>query len=299
MNKNISEAFNIFEAQRLAGELVVYHKAVFRDLWGNELWLLSDQRLLRIYKGTAEEKPLFEPGEMIIYHESAESQFSGNVHLLTERRLLVLNIGARNYLLHSIALSTIAEVDITGIRDGALNTLLYALKIKVSGVDEPIEIKYPQGPVDSIKIPLTEYEKRQQLYERFPRKIREIAGVKFAVPKQRTAVSGGSLVDFYSRSDLVWPLRCSACYQKPLELLFDSYSPENPWLAAHYHLGFGLIPQFTYQIPYCPDCYKDRLVFEPKNRAVKTGPAQSNGARVELSFENHIYAQDFVQVNGN
>ncbi len=133
MKTSISQALNIFEAQRLPGELVIYHKAISRDLWGSDLWLFTDQRLLRIHKGMVEEKLLFEPGEAIVFYETGEMQFSGNVHLLTSQRLLVLDIGARNYLLHLIPLRKIVEVDVTGVREGSLNTINYALKISLSG----------------------------------------------------------------------------------------------------------------------------------------------------------------------
>ncbi len=299
MKTSISQALNIFEAQRLPGELVIYHKAISRDLWGSDLWLFTDQRLLRIHKGMVEEKLLFEPGEAIVFYETGEMQFSGNVHLLTSQRLLVLDIGARNYLLHLIPLRKIVEVDVTGVREGSLNTINYALKISLVGEDESLVIRHGGISTGSITETLLEPLQRQQLNERFPRKICETVGLRFAIPRRRMGLNGVSLVDFYSKSNLAWPQRCSACYANTHALVYDTFTVENPWLAVGYHLGFGLIPYFTYQIPYCPDCYKERVVFEPKKRAVKTGSAQSNGARVELCFENQPYAQDFIQINSH
>jgi hypothetical protein len=297
MKTTISQALSVFESQRLPGELVVYHKSALRDFWGRDLWLLTDQRLLLIRKGTVEEKLLFEPGEAIVSYETGEEQFSGNVHLLTSQRLLVLDTGARNYLLHSIPLGKIVEVDVTGVRDGSLNTIIYALKIKLVDGDDSLLIQHGGVSTGSINETLLEPQQRQQLNERFPRKICETVGLKFAFPRRRIGPNGLSLVDFYSKSDLTWPERCSACYVNTHALVYDTLSVENPWLAAEYHLGFGMIPNFSYQIPYCPDCFHKHLELEPVKQAVKAGSANSNGARVELCFENQEFAQEFIQTN--
>jgi hypothetical protein len=61
------------------------------------------------------EKTLLEPGELVIYHETGDLQFNGNVHLLTTHRVIVLDVGAKDHLLESIPLNKITHVDINVI----------------------------------------------------------------------------------------------------------------------------------------------------------------------------------------
>jgi len=297
MKTPLPQALTPFSSNLKPDEEILFHKVISRFLRAGDFWLLTNQRLLIVGTKGFEKKPLFEPGEYSIFHETGESQFSGNVHLLTNQRLILLDVGAKDYLLRSIPLKAISGVDISLIKEGWINTLIYGVQINIAGADEPVMIKHGGITTGQVNEKALTPIECQQVNERFPRKICEAAGLKFATPHMSAGAGGVPVITFYSKSDLVWPQRCSACYQNAPDLLFDSYTPENPWLAAGYHLGFGLIPQFIYQIPYCPDCYKDRLVFEPKNRAVKTGSAQSNGARVELFFQNQQYAQMFVEVN--
>lgn len=81
----------------------------------SDLWLLTNQRLLLVKKEVLKENPLLEPGELVIYHETGDLQFSGNVHLLTTQRIIILNIGAKDHLLESIPLGKITQVDINVI----------------------------------------------------------------------------------------------------------------------------------------------------------------------------------------
>jgi hypothetical protein len=188
-------------------------------------------------------------------------------------------------------------VDIDGIREGWINSIIYGLRIIAEDRDEPILIKHGGVTAEEIGEQEIDLIKRQQINERFPRKVCEVAGLSFAVPQTRSDYGGVTIVDFYSKSDLVWPARCSACYTNMEGLVYEEYRVENPWLTAGYSFGFGLIPQFTYQIPYCSDCYSERFSSEENKRAVKAGAFQSNGARVELYFENQSYAVEFIHHN--
>jgi hypothetical protein len=281
------------------GEEILFNKRLSRFLGGSDLWLLTNQRLLVVGKKGLEEKTLLVPGEYIIYHETGESQFSGNVHLLTNQQVIVLDIGARDYILESVSLSKISKVDIQVIREGWINSIIYGLQINGADDDESVMIKHGGVTTGGIDKQDMDPKQRQRINERFLRKLCEVAGLKFAIPEKRAGAGGATVIAFYSKSNLVWPNRCSACYKNTHDLVYDEYSVENPWLAAEYHLGFGLIPEFTYQIPYCSDCYRDRLGLEMKKRAVKESGAKSDGARVELCFENQLYAMEFAQNNSS
>lgn len=299
MPATIPQALIPFRSYLKLGEEILFHKGISRFLGGNVLWLLTSQRLLMVGKKGLEEKTLFIPGEYTVYHETGELQFSGNVHLLTNQRVIVLDIGARDYILESVPLSKITNVDINVIREGWINSIIYGLRINVADADEPVVIKHGGVTTGGIDKQEMDLNKRQKINERYPRKIYEVAGLKFAIPQKRAGAGGVTVIAFYSKSDLVWPARCSACYENTHDLVYDEYTVENPWLAAGYRFGFGLIPKFTYRIPYCSDCYRERLGFETKKRAVKEGWAQSDGARVELCFENQPYAMEFIQNNSS
>jgi hypothetical protein len=279
------------------GEDILFHKRIPRFLGESYLWLLTSQRLLFVGKKGSEEKPLFAPGEFPVYHEIGELQFSGNVHLLTNQRIIILDIGARDFILETIPLSKVTKVDIHVIQDGLLNSITYGLQITTTNDDESIMIKHGGVTIEGIDNHEMDLYKRQQINERFPRRICDVAGLRFAIPQKRAGARDVTVISFYSKSDLVWPDRCSACYENTHMLVYDEYSVENPWLAAGYRLGFGLIPKFTYRIPYCSDCYRERIRLEIKKRAVKEGWAQFDGARVELCFENQLYVMEFIQNN--
>lgn len=297
MPATISQALIPFMPYLKPDEEILSYRRIPRFLGGSDLWILTNQRLLMFGKKGLEEKTLFVPNEYAVSHETGELQFSGNVHLLTNQRVIVIDIGARDYLLESVHLSKITKVDIHVIGEGWINPIIYGLRINLADDDEPVMIKHggiTTGGIDKQEIDLYQ---RQKINERFPRKICEIAGLKFAIPQKRAGAGGVTVITFYSKSDLVWPERCSACFENTQDLVYDQYTVENPWLAAEYNLGIGLIPKFTYRIPYCPDCYRESLGFEPKKRAVKEGWAQSDGARVEFCFENQLYAMEFIHTN--
>lgn len=236
-----------FQLHLKPAEEILFHKRISRFLRDSDLWLLTSQRLLMVGKKGLEEKTLLVPGEYIIYHETGDLQFSGNVHLLTSQRVIILDIGARDYVQDSVPLSRITKVDIHVIGERWINSILYGLQITVANSDECVEIKHGGVTTGGIDRHEMDLHQRQKINERFPRKICEVAGLKFAIPQKRIGAGGVTSIEFYSKSDLVWPVRCSACYENTHHLVYDTYTVENPWLAAGYHFGFGLIPKFTYQ----------------------------------------------------
>ncbi len=280
------------------GEVLLFHKRVFDFLKTSDHWFLTNQRLLLRSKRGLEEKTTLESGEQVIYHETGDVQFSGNVHLLTTQRLLVLDVGAKDYILESIQLDKITQVDISVIGKRGLNAINYALRIDVAESDEHVLITHggiTTGGIDQSSLSRTE---QQQINERFPRKVCDVVGLKFAVPQKRIGPCGSRLVSFYCKNDLIWPESCSACNKKVDGLVFDKYLIENTWLTT-YSIGFGLFPRIAFQIPYCPECYQARFESDKVRRAVQEGWANYDGARVDLQFENHSYAKDFIQTNSH
>lgn len=260
------------------------------------IWLLTNRRLLRIGEKGIVEETLLMPGEEVVYYETGNFQFSGNIHLLTTQRILVLSVGAKDYLWESIPLNQITQVDISVIKKGLSNIIVYGLRIHTE-TRETVVIAHggiTTGEIDKRKM---SPEERQRVNERFPRKVCKITGLKFALPRIMPSAMGVTVVEFYSKSDLEWPARCSSCYDDRSGVVYDEYMIESPWLAAGCNFGLGLLARITYRIPYCPDCYQERFSFGKINRAVKEGWARSNGARVELCFENRLYAMEFIRAN--
>jgi len=298
MNTTTSQALVSINPYLKPGEALLFYRRISDFLRADDLWYLTNQRLLLIRKKVLEEKSLFEPGEMVIHHDTGDLQFSGNVHLLTTHRVIVLDVGAKYYLLESIPLNKITNVDINVIGKRGLNAISYGLRIDISGSEQPIMIIHG-GITTNGNNQLSLSKPEQQLInERFPRKICEVTGLNFAMPQKRVGSSGFTVITFYSKSDLVWPARCSACCKNVDGLVFDKYTVDNPWLAT-YSIGFGLLLRITYSIPYCPECYQARFVEGKDNKAVQVGWSKYDGARVELLFENQAYAIDFIQTNSH
>ena len=280
------------------GEEILFHKRSFDFLNTTNLWCLTNRRLLSLKKKILEEIPLLEPEERVVCHETGEVQFSGNVHLLTSQRVLILDIGVKDYLLQSIQLSKIKQVDVGVIRKRSQNAVSYGLRIEVADFEEPALIFHGGVNTNGIDQLALSRQEQRKINERFPRRLCEIVGLKFAVPQMRAGSHDFTVVTFYSKSDLVWPDSCSSCNKDVQNLVFDRLIIDNPWLST-YGIGFGLLPCITYLIPYCPECYDVRFGAEKVYRAVQPGWAQFDGARVELRFENQAYATDFVQTNSH
>ena len=298
MNTTISQALVTINPYLKPGEALLFYRRISDFLRADDLWYLTNQRLLLIRKKALEEKSLFEPGEMVIHHDTGDLQFTGNVHLLTTLRVIVLDVGAKDYLLESITLNKITNIDINIIGKRGLNAISYGLRIDISDSEQPIMIIHGGITTNGNNQLSLSNAEQQQLNERFPRKICKLTGLNFAVPQMRVGSSDFTVITFYSKSDLVWPARCSACCKNVDGLVFDKYTVDNPWLAT-YSIGFGLLPRITYSIPYCPECYQARFVEGKDNRAVQVGWSKYDGARVELLFENQAYAIDFIQTNSH
>jgi|WetSurSiteA1Bulk_404760.scaffolds.fasta_scaffold14877_2 hypothetical protein len=278
------------------GEEVLYHRRVFNFLNTDEIWCLTNHRLIYFNKKVFEEKTLFEPEELVVFHETGKVQFSGNVHLLTTQRLLVLDIGAKEYLLQAILLSKINQVDICVVANQGQNAITYGIRIDVNDREDPAMIIHGGVNTNGIDQYSLNQQEQKNINERFPRKVCEVTGLKFALPQMRSGPGGYTPVTFYSKSDLVWPASCSSCNKEMQDLVYDKFTVVNPWLST-YGIGLGLLPWITYSIPYCPACYKGYFGLEMVSRAVEIGWAQFDGARVELLFRNRDYAVNFITAN--
>ncbi|NJD59338.1 MAG: hypothetical protein FIA98_08055 [Anaerolineae bacterium] len=276
-------------------EEILFHRRLFDFLNSDELWCLTNRRLLAFRKNLLLEAPLFEPDERVVCHETGEVQFSGNVHLLTTQRVLILDIGAKNYLIKSIKLSKIKNVDVCVMSNHGQNAISYGLRIVIADTDEAIFILHGGVNTGGIDLLSLSRQEQQKINERFPRRLCELAGLQFAIPQTRPATGGFTVVTFYNKSDLVWPDSCSSCNRYEQNLVFDRLIINNPWLST-YSIGFGLLPGITHMIPYCPECYEEHFGADKVHRAVQAGWAQFDGARVELLFENKAYAMNFIQV---
>src|SRR4030067_3853278 len=120
------------------GEKLLFYRRIFEFLKWSDLWLLTNQRLLLVKKEMLKEILLLEPGESVIYHDTGDVQFSGNVHLLTTHRVIILEVGAKDYLLESIPLNKITKVDIHIIGERGMNAITWGLNIDISDSEQPI-----------------------------------------------------------------------------------------------------------------------------------------------------------------
>lgn len=280
------------------GEEIIFYRRLFDFLNTGDLWCLTNQRLLMFRKKLLDEKPLLGPGEQVVYHETGDLQFTGNVHLLTTQRVLILDIGAKNYLLQTIQLSKIKQVDVCVIGKQGQNAISYGLRIEVADTEEPVLILHGGVNTNGIDQFSLSKQEQQKINERFPQRLCEFAGLKFAAPQIRTGSIGFTVVTFYNKSNLVWPVSCSSCNKDVQNLVFDRFTIDNPWLSI-YGIGYGLLPCITYLIPYCPECYVLHFEADKVYRAVQAGWAQFDGARAELQFENKAYALNFILANSH
>jgi hypothetical protein len=153
-------------------------------------------------------KTILEPEELVIYHDTGDLQFNGNVHLITTHRVIILDVGAKDYLLESIPFYKITHVDINVIGKRGMNAISYGLRIDISDSEQPIMIIHGGITTNGInQLSLSKPEQRL-INERFPRKICEVTGLKFAIPQRRVGSSGFTVITFYSKS--TWFKRCSA-----------------------------------------------------------------------------------------
>jgi hypothetical protein len=298
MNTITSQAFVSINPYLKPGEVLLFHRRISDFLRADDNWFLTNQRLFLIRKKVLEENNLLEPDELVIYHVTGDLQFKGNVHLLTTHRVIILDVGAKNYLLESIPLNKITQVNLNVIGKQGLNTITYGLRIDISDSEQPIVIIHGGITTNGNNQQSLSKPEQQLINECFPRKICEVTGLNFAIPQKRVSSSGFEVNTFYSKSDLVWLARCSACNKTMDDLIFDNYTVDNLWLAT-YSIGYGLLPSITSSIPYYPECYQLRFVEGKENRTVQEGCSKYDGARVGLCFENQAYAMDFIQTNNH
>ncbi len=127
--------------------------------------------------------------------------------------------------------------------------------------------------------------------EDFPRKICQAANIPFAIPFENHSVKDRLFIEFYPKSDLKWPLKCSNCLAKTDDLKFKRLKVENdrnPYnTQAHKLVGPRSV---ELNIPYCETCYNTLFLKSVTNPGF-------NGVTVLLEFKNEKYAREFIKVN--
>ena len=127
--------------------------------------------------------------------------------------------------------------------------------------------------------------------EDFPRKFCQEAKVSFAKPFVNQSVKEKLYIEFYPKSDLKWPLKCSSCLTETSNLKYKRLKVErdsNPYNTA---ITSRVGPASLYlDIPYCETCNNMFLQKAVKNPGF-------NGVTVLLEFTNETYAQEFIEIN--
>jgi hypothetical protein len=231
-------------------------------------------------------KPFLEQGEEVIYY----SKGSKGGEVLTNQRIFCLGgegVG------HSIALADITSVDVE-VRLSVGRMPYHVLTLGIRGETEPWFMSIGAGGLEGYDASMDERE----WIERFPRKICEITGLKFAVPKvySRQWRKEGTALAFYIKTDLVWPSKCASCRTEVQEPKYDSLTLSRISDQRGTYSFFGE-SSVTFEIPYCSNCYKQRRLGLVKARRAVKEEHSFNGAIALLWFENHLYAEDFIKVN--
>ncbi len=99
----LPDALVHFKSYLKDDEEILFHRKISRFLGDDGFWILTNQRLLQVVRGSLEEKTLYDLSEYAVFYEIGECQFTGNVHLLTNQRVIVLDIGARDYILETVS----------------------------------------------------------------------------------------------------------------------------------------------------------------------------------------------------
>ena len=127
--------------------------------------------------------------------------------------------------------------------------------------------------------------------EDFPRKICQAANLPFAIPFENHSVKDKLFIEFYPKSDLKWPLKCSNCLSETPELKFKRLKVENDSnphnTAPHKLVGPRSV---ELDIPYCETCHNTLFLKSVSNPGF-------NGVTVLLEFKNEQYAREFIHVN--
>jgi len=127
--------------------------------------------------------------------------------------------------------------------------------------------------------------------EEFPRKICQAAKVPFAIPFEDHSVKDRLFIEFYPKSDLKWPMKCSNCLDISDDLKFKRIKVENDKnaynTAPHKLVGPKSV---ELDIPYCETCRNTLFLKSVTNPGF-------NGVTVLLEFKNGEYAQEFIKIN--
>lgn len=262
---------------------------------GGDLSVLTTKRHLLISKSISETAYLNDD-ETIEYYERQQSYppVSGWVYLLTKLRLLAINLSNANWLVAYYPLADISGLFVEPVFNisGALTEHYRGFKIIFHDGKE--QAFYHTGPIfdDPKKVSYTWKSEDQKECEKLPRKICELANLKFSPPfvgKNNTP----NEITFYVKSDLSFPKRCAACMKEDVPFKYDVIDPSSG--VGQKVSAFATLFWIKFEIPYCQACFQKRFGFLKKDRAVKQ--TKFDFLVATLQFDNSDYAKEFIEIN--
>jgi len=147
--------------------------------------------------------------------------------------------------------------------------------------------------------------------EKLPRAISQAAHVPFAPPRvlspQIHKVNPAFFVQFYPKSDLLWPSKCPACLQ-PINEHNSSFHRIIPRLGGDRfkfrldnQMNWNLRTHIELHIGYCSSCYQ--TLFNQKKSLFSKSPkapvfdSSFDGIKVFIFIDKSDYANEFAQLN--
>jgi hypothetical protein len=307
-------------------EKVVYFNK--KGLFGGKIFqLITDKRILELEKDTLKEREYLKDGEQVVdlaalsiaiqgRNEHGEFGTRGNLFLITNRRFLLLkfdNLIERNE--YEIPFDTIDRIHISRIK---AKSFFYGIKY---GEGIKILLRAPGAPC-SILSHLREIENMWLFLEAssvgsgdyranlefFAQTLSNATDLPLSPPervvvppelvdKEPKEYLTGTVLEFYTRTDLVWPERCAACLELADEFKYDLLKLKIE--------KYDSLPVYKdhleYRIPYCERCFTSRNIkplkwTKPRQLAVKQY-FDSTGINAFVWFENESYAMEFIRVN--
>ncbi|MEA4909715.1 MAG: hypothetical protein VB089_18980 [Anaerolineaceae bacterium] len=251
---------------------------------------LTDRRLFLRRGAEMEERRYLYTGENVEAYEIGRFVLSGDVHLLTGRRLLVMDLAQDGTVLANQALQGIESLDMT---------LIYSHKIAhvgfTLGMQNERRLSVVHGDIRTPGAALNGQDLvgLQVVRERLPRRLCELAGIPFAPPQYMPYSGAGAMVSFYLKADLRWPQYCAACMERG-----EVLKPHALKLRRNGNVTAAdrLAEQALLEIPYCASCYRERFGWLRRRPAVQEYSG-FNGVRAALWFESRRYAAEFVRLN--
>lgn len=252
--------------------------------------LLTNRRLIALQpdeKGfyqVAIELTYLEPGEKYLSYNLNALHFGGAIPpelgssfldatfmVLTDRSLKSF-YGYRNNFkqIDNLPISDIVSVNLARVRVLSNRDCCILLRMRTS--DEPrIFRHFMTNDRESV--------------ERFPKKISEAARVPFAMPFINAREESKVFVEFYTKTDLKWPLKCAHCMNETHDLKYRTLKIEKVKNDPPHNVVGPKSVQ--YEVQYCQSCFG--------KKAVKSN--NFNGVNAVVEFRNESYAEEFIKIN--